>query len=84
MAMTKREWVVGGWKICFTHRSPGGPGRFGGYWGWKVGAQWSKRCVLVSLLLAELRFDRLCADERKELKEISRWARKHLDHYEAP
>lgn len=51
--------------VKWSHRPPGGTGRFGGGWEWKLGAQCgnlSRRRghVLISLLVAELsiRWDR--------------------------
>lgn len=48
------------WKYTSGSRTNafGSPmGRFGGGWNWKVGAQWSRRTVIVSLLVSELRID---------------------------
>lgn len=61
----RKSRVVLGRKVTVTHRPPASHngvmrvGRFGGGWNWKVGVQWGGHTVLVSLLVIEIRIDRL-------------------------
>ena len=32
-------------------------GRFGGGWNWKIGMQWSRHTLIISLLVLSIRFD---------------------------
>lgn len=51
-------WWIGRLRVRYTHRDRAAfMGRFGGGWQWKLGLQAGGRTLIVSLLVAELRFD---------------------------
>ncbi len=58
-----------GWSIRLHRRSSDSfMGRFGAAWNWKIGVQWSARCVLVSLLVMEIGISRKSKQPPVEFK----------------
>jgi hypothetical protein len=54
-------------KIHYSHRSPASwMGRFGGGWNWALGIRVGGRCVLLQLLILEISFNWLTAEERQK------------------
>lgn len=53
-----KQWIGKYRSLSISVRSTDGMGRFSGWWNWKVGIQWDRSCVLVSLLIAEIRYYR--------------------------
>ncbi len=54
---TTKEWSLGRLQVVFDCRSAKGLwGRFGGGWNWKLGFQAGGNTMIVSLLVADLRF----------------------------
>lgn len=52
------DWRLWRLRLRFTWKRSDQPwGRFGGGWNWKLGAQWGRTCVLLSLLVCELRLE---------------------------
>ena len=52
-----KRFRVGRLKVRFHLRSAKSyMGRFGGGWNWKIGVQWEKTTVIISMLVAELIF----------------------------
>lgn len=53
-----RQWRFGALKVSLSIRSAKCPmGRFGGGWNWKLGIMVGGRTTILSLLVADLRFD---------------------------
>lgn len=52
-------------KVSFSYENPNSLwGRFGGGWDWKLGFQAGGNSLIISLLICEIRFDRI----KKEIK----------------
>ena len=54
------RWSRCGWRVALQWRPGSNPmGRFGGGWQWALGVRVGRSTVLVELLVATLRFDRV-------------------------
>jgi len=60
----RKEWRVLGLRIVFHWQSRNSFwGRFGGGWNWELGFAAGGRTVIINLLIASLRIERLCDDQ---------------------
>jgi len=58
----RREWRIGRWRFVYNRRSKDSLwGRFGGGWNWELGFQIGGSTVIINLLVASLRINRVKA-----------------------